>query len=143
MKKIYIAFNLLLYFWFTLDMTGASVSGKVIVESAFLSEDGIFWLLYTFLMFNFIKKKEKSTLHLMLLYCFWAILQSIMTIRFILFPDLAKIEGYNEHFINTYHIIAPRTDMLIPDFYHIVLFTLIFINLGIAIYFNKKENIAK
>jgi len=141
MKKLFIIATALLFIWFTLDMSGLTIGNSTLVEKAWNSADGIFWLIFLIGIILFISKQNIGRIYLSSFYGLWFLMQYILTGHYIIFPNLSKIESYNRYFENTHHIIKPSSTVLVPDTYHIVLFTLIIAACLIALIYNVKLKI--
>lgn len=126
MKKVCIYTVVFLFLWFSLDMTGFSIGNIKLVEAAWNSIDGVWWLIYLSLSILFIVK-EKIGKYLLSIFVFlWAVIQFYSHWYYTLFgASEKKIYSYNQFFIETYQIIPSSKEILIPDLYHIVLHFLI------------------
>jgi len=126
MKRICIISIVILFFWFSMDMTGFSIGGLTLVESAWNSIDGVIWLIFLGLSILFIFKEKIGKYMLTIFVLLWAVIQFVFHWRYTLFgASEQKIISYNRYFKETYHIIPESDKILIPDLYHIVLFLLI------------------
>lgn len=143
MKKIFITITALLFIWFTLDMSGLTIGNSIIVEKAWNSADGIFWLIFLVGIILFVIIEKVGLIYLSSFYGLWFLLQYIFTGHYIIFPDNNRIEGYNRFFENTHHIIKPSSVILVPDTYHIVLFALIISACTISLIYIVKLKIDK
>ena len=134
----------LLFFWFTLDMTGISFGKIILVEPAWNSIDGVWWLIFLALSILFLYK-EKIGKYLLIVFVFlWAMIQFSSHWYYTIFGvSKNKLVSYNKFFEDTYHIIPASKEILIPDFYHIILHILIlatFIHLIIFTIQEKEKN---
>lgn len=67
---------------------------------------------------------------LLWLLVFWAVVQFFCHWYYTIFGvSEEKLKGYNECFQNTVHIVPASEKRLIPDLYHIVLHSLILMNI--------------
>lgn len=142
MKKICNTSLAILFVWFSMDMFGFSIGDKILVEAAWNSIDGVWWLLFlTFWILFVIKDKIGKYLITIFVYL-WSVIQYLSHWHYTLFGASAKkIVSYNQFFKNTYHIIPSSDSMVIPDFYHIVLHILILVTvicLSVFLYNSKK-----
>ncbi len=126
-KKSSVFFTLSLFMWFTLDMTGIKIKNCILVESALLSGDGIWWLIFLTGLILLFYKRKVGVIYLLIYYFLWIVLQYFMTFQFIIFPDKSKIENYNHYFEKTHHFIKPSNEILVLDTYHTILFCLLFL----------------
>jgi hypothetical protein len=115
---------------YTLNITGFSFKKFVLLESCVKDEpiDIAFWLIYaiSLILFIFIPEIGKYTIFNFLFLCICG--QYYFTFRYFFKPDPKKIEGYNNYFKENHHIILPSEKRLIPDTYHIIIFTLLIVN---------------
>lgn len=114
--------NFILFLWFSLDMTGFSLSGKVLVSQSY-KDDYIFFGIFTVCIILFLSY-EKIGKYLLNIWLFmWFITQFYFHWFFTIFgPHKGKIE----YFANTIKIIS-NDNIYIPDLYHILLHILILI----------------
>ncbi len=123
-KKIMIIFNLLLFLWFFLDMTGLSIFGNTLVSRSY-KEDGIFFLIYLVLLLGFLIN-EKIGLYILTLWLFlWFMTQFLSHWYFTIFGPWEKKRQY---FSETIKLFQTK-EVYIPDIYHIVLHVLILLAL--------------
>lgn len=131
MKKHMFLLGLLLI-WFTFDMFGFSIGNFVLVEAAWNSIDGIWWLIFVLLIILYVKKKWLSPLIIFLL--MWLFIQYMSHWHYTIFgASPEKIKSYNQFFEKTYHLIPASQTQVIPDFYHIILHLLILLNFFVLI----------
>lgn len=122
MKKKSIYIISLLFIWFSLDMTGFSIGDFTLVESAWNSIDGIWWLLFLTFSILFIIKEKIGKYLLLIFVSLWALIQFYSHWYYTIFgASKEKIISYNQYFKETYHITPSSNTILIPDFYHIIL----------------------
>ncbi|MFN2363990.1 MAG: hypothetical protein ABR596_06805 [Halarsenatibacteraceae bacterium] len=145
MKKISIYTLLLLFIWFSLDMIGFSMGDFILVEAAWNSIDGVWWIIFLTLSIIFILKEKIGKYLLSVFVLLWAVIQFYSHWYYTLFGASEKtINSYNQYFKETYHIIPSSKEILIPDFYHIVLHILILTTLFSLVLFiinNRKNNV--
>ena len=123
------ALLILLFFWYTLIMTGFKIRSIVICTSAVKEKslpEIILWAVFLALIPSYIFTSFVGNVAAILFLLMWIVAQYFFTLRFILFPNAKRIQAYNRYFANTHHIIKPSPKRLVPDTYHIVLFALIF-----------------
>ena len=146
MKKICIVSIALLFIWFSMDMTGFSVGSVTLVEAAWNSIDGVWWLIFLFLATLFIIKDTIGKYLLTLFIFLWLIIEYFSHWHYTLFgASDKKINAYNQFFSETYHIIPPSNTVVIPDFYHIVLHIFILLTLICLIAFcvHNRKSVSK
>lgn len=120
----------LLFLWFTFDMTGIKIGKITLVETAWNSIDGIWWLIFLVLSILFIYKVEIGKYLLLIFISLWATIQFYSHWYYTIFGvSNEKLSSYNEFFKDTYHLIPASDQILIPDFYHIILHLLILVSL--------------
>lgn len=122
-KKVY-GFNLVLLFWFFLDMTGFSLYGRTLVSQAF-REDGVFFLIFSILLVVFVFKERIGGYLLVGWLAMWFITQFVSHWVFTIF---GSGEDKIQYFSDTVKLI-PSPDIYIPDLYHIVLHILILLSI--------------
>jgi hypothetical protein len=124
-------------------MTGFSVGDIILVEAAWNSIDGVWWLIFLLFSILFIIKDKTGKYMLFLFVFLWSIIQFYSHWYYTLFGATEeKIFSYNNFFKETYHIIPSSKTILIPDFYHIILHILILatlFSLFLYIIDNKKQ----
>lgn len=137
MKKI-IIFVGILFFWFTLDITGFKLRDFNLVVSAIKDEpiDILWWLIFIVVFLWFIFKEKTGKYALSIFISIWAFIQFSMY-----FKNQKQIESYNDFFIkeNTNYIIKPLSNFLIKDTYHIILDLLIATSLILLVIFVIKS----
>lgn len=125
-KKICLYTNVLLIVWFFLDMSGFSIGKFSLVESAWASMDGIWFLLYIGIFFLFYFKDKAGKYLLTVFLLLWLVIQFLSHWYYTIFGATErKIHGYNNSFADTFHLIPASNKMIIPDLYHSVLHLLI------------------
>jgi hypothetical protein len=135
---------LLLLFWFTLDLTGCSIGGVILVVSAFIDEpiDALFWLIYATCIVLFIAKNKVGRFCLAAWTALWGFFQ--IGKYFMSSPD--HIAGYNHFFAEegTYYLLSPSDVYLIKDLYHMVIDILIVLTFVLSLVYLlqslQKEN---
>ena len=75
MKKYCIRIILLLFIWFSFDMTGFSIGDTILVEAAWNSIDGIWWLMFLLISILFILKDRIGKYMLFIFIFLWSIIQ--------------------------------------------------------------------
>jgi len=142
MKKYCISIISLLFIWFSFDMTGFSIGDTILVEAAWNSIDGVWWLIFLLISILFIINDRIGKYILFIFIFLWSIIQFYSHWYYTLFGTTEeKIISYNNYFKETYHIIPASETIIIPDFYHIILHILILtalISLFIYIINNSK-----
>lgn len=142
MKKICIFTMALLFIWFSLDMIGFSIGNITLVEAAWNSVDGVWWLVFLICSILFIIKDKIGKYMLSVFVFLWAVIQFYSHWYYTLFgASEEKIISYNQFFKETYHIIPSSKTTLIPDFYHIILHIFILVTLfSLIIFFINNKN---
>ncbi|QVK16967.1 hypothetical protein KHQ81_08660 [Mycoplasmatota bacterium] len=136
MKKVCIILLSILLIWFSMDMTGFSIGDIIIVEAAWNSIDGVWWIIFLVLCFFFYIKDRLGKYILTVFVFLWTVIQFFSHWYYTLFgASDKKIISYNQFFKDTYHIIAASDTRVIPDFYHIVLHIFILVNLTCLVIF--------
>jgi hypothetical protein len=138
MKKLNKILMILLFIWFTLDITGFKIGSFVLVESpGLMSFDFFWWILLCVCLFLYHKKQA---LYLISFLVMWLFVQFSSHWYYTLFgASEKKLAGYNNYFSNTHHIFGMSETTLIPDTYHIVLHLLI-IGALVTVIMNKMKN---
>ena len=142
MKKISVYTLVILFIWFSLDMTGFSIGDFTLVEPAWNSIDGVWWIVFLILSILFVLKEKIGKYLLSIFLLLWAAIQFYSHWYYTLFgASEEKIDSYNQYFKETYQIIPSTKEILIPDFYHIVLHILILTTLFSLVLFiiNKRR----
>ncbi|MCQ1529547.1 hypothetical protein [Lutispora saccharofermentans] len=123
-KKICFVSNLCLLLWFFLDMVGMSINSHILVTRSY-RDDAIFFVIFLVLFIWFIFK-DKIEKYLLTAWLFmWFLTQFLAHWYFtILGPSQEKMN----YFADTIKLIS-SSHIYIPDLYHIILHTLIFVSL--------------
>lgn len=113
---------IILLLWFTMDMTGFSIGNIILVEPAWNSIDGIWWLIFISLVLMFIWKDKIFKYVLSAFIFIWLFIQYSSHWHYTIFGATPKkIISYNNYFEKTFRTIPSSSTVIIPDFYHIVL----------------------
>lgn len=134
-KKLCIIPLLTLLFWFFLDMTGLTLDGNILVNSAY-KEDGIFFIIYLILLSFYLLKTKIGYILLNVWLFLWLTTQFISHWYYTIIGSTEKIS----YFSDTIKLIN-STEIYIPDLYHIILHILILISLVCLL--TKYKNIKK
>jgi hypothetical protein len=128
-------------------MMGVTIGEITLVEAAWNTIDGVWWLIFLALSILFFYKDKIGRYLLLVFVSLWAIIQFFNHWSYTIFGvSKEKLVSYNEFFKDTYHIIPASNEILIPDFYHIILHILILLVLYYLISYNirrkelEKEN---
>ena len=112
--------------------------GKFILVHSCLKDepiDLVFWVPYTVFVITFIFAPHIGQWLLLAAFLFIHAICFSSTYKYWIWPNQKKIQSYNRHFADTHHIIKPSDTVLIPDTFHIMIFSMFFINLiAIVIY---------
>jgi len=139
-KKLCIIANGILLAWFFFDMFGFAIGNFVLVEAAWNSIDGIWFLIFAGLFVLFCVKDKYGKYPLSVFVIIWAVIQFTSHWYYTVFGvSEEKLVGYNKFFSNTYRIIPVSYSRLIPDFYHIMLHLFILFALSCMIAYCIKE----
>ena len=125
-----VIFLVALFIWFTFILTGLKVGGHILCTSSIKNKEKpeiIMWSILLLLLPIYFFLGAIGKIAMLIYLLLWFVVQWFLTIRFIFLPKINKVKGYNKYFEKTHHIIKPSEKKLIPDTYHIVLFTLIFL----------------
>ena len=141
-KRLCIVTNCLLLVWFFFDMTGLSIGSTVLVESAWDSIDGIWFLIFIGFFAFFMFKEKYGKYPLAGFHLLWFIIQFTSHWYLTIFgASDEKIAGYNRFFADTYRIIPASDSRIVPDFYHIVLHIFILLALVfVSLYCVKRRS---
>lgn len=124
-KKILLAFNFFLLFWFFLDMIGLSLFGNTLVSRSF-KDDGIFFIIYLVLLLVFLINEKIGLYPLSFWLFLWFVTQFLSHWYFTIFGPWEKKRQY---FSDTIKLFQTK-EVYIPDIYHIVLHALILLALA-------------
>lgn len=127
--------ELILFGWFLGCTTTYKFGKYTLVDGmGFYSAEFTMLVIYgTSLLFAFFYPSI-GQLGVLLILLFWIIVQFFCHWYFTIFgASRVKIKGYNDCFRDTIRIFPQSEKKLIPDFYHIVLHTLIVINIVLSI----------
>ena len=124
MKKTTNILVSVLFFWFTLDISGVKIGNFYLVESAIKDEpiDIIWWVIFIICFIIFIAKDNIGKYILLSFVSIWCFIQYSMY-----FTSAKKIESYNSFFKETHHVISSSNKFLIKDTYHIFLDLFLFV----------------
>ena len=124
MKKTTNIWVSVLFFWFTLDISGVKIGNFYLVESAIKDEpiDIIWWVIFIICFIIFIAKDNIGKYILLSFVSIWCFIQYSMY-----FTSEKRIDRYNSFFKETHHIISSSNKFLIKDTYHIFLDLFLFV----------------
>lgn len=125
------------FLFYSLNVTGFRVGNFILVTSCLKDEpvDLVFWVPYAAAVVTFVFVPHIGQWILLGIFLFFHIICFSSTYRYWLWPNEKKIASYNHYFSHTHHIIKPRNDVLIPDTFHITIFSMFLVNLiAILIY---------
>lgn len=130
MKKRVDVYLVLLFIWFTLDLTGLSVNKFILVRgTGFFGVNGIWWAVYSILLLIYFFSQEGSEKLLLIFLSFWAIVEYFKEWHIIF-----KKEFFTEE--------IQRMNFYLPNMYHLILQGFIIISLSFLIkyiFFEKKK----
>jgi len=125
------------FLFYSLNVTGFRIKKFVFVTSCLKDEpvDLVFWVPYCAFVITFIFAPHIGQWLLLGAFLFFHLVCFFSTYRYWVKPDEKKIASYNQYFSHTHHIVKPRSNVLIPDTFHICIFSMFFVNLvAIVIY---------
>ena len=124
-------FFLVLFVFYSLNITGFRLGNFVLAESCIRDEpqDIPFWVVYAAAVIIFFVVPDIGKWMLLGYFVLGVVIMFFTTVRYMIWPQTRKINGYNEYFARTHHIIKPSETRLIPDTFHIILLVLLPINL--------------
>jgi len=120
------------FLFYSLNVTGFNVRGFVLVGNSCIKDepiDLVFWVPYLGAVVTFIFAPHIGQWILLGLFIFISVVFFFSTYRYWIWPNKDKIARYNKHFSHTHRIIKPKENVLVPDTFHIAIFSLFFINL--------------
>lgn len=127
-KKKVLTANLVLLFWFFLDMIGITIKTNILVTQSY-KDDGIFFII-SFVSIILFWKLEKIGKYLLTIWLsIWLITQFYFHWFFTIFGPW---EGKKAYFADTIKLIYSDT-VYIPDLYHIILHLLILVALTFTV----------
>lgn len=141
MRKIHcMVIQLILLFWFFLDMMGLSFGDNCLVTRSY-KDDGIFFLVYLTVVLLFIFKEKIGKWMMMIWLFMWLAIQFMCHEWYTIFNKgfMGTVEGKIKYFSGTLHWLKTK-DRYIPDVYHTILHILILCALiSTVVYFVKTE----
>lgn len=130
MKKRVDVYLVLLFVWFTLDLTGLSVSNFTKVKgTGFLGVNGIWWAVYSILMLIYFFGDKSAEKLLLVFLSFWLVAEYFKEWHFIFKQEFFTKEIQNEM-------------IYLPDMYYLILEGFIIVSLSFLIkyiFFEKKK----
>lgn len=138
MKKTTNILVSVLFFWFTLDLSGMKIGNLNLVDGSCINDepiDVVWWVIFLICFIIFILKDKVGKYILLSFVSIWCFLIQYP----IYFRSAKRIEDYNNYFKKTHHIIPPSNNFLIKDTYHIFLDLFLFIVLISLIVFIIKS----
>ena len=118
-------FIILFFIFYSLNVTGFKIGSFYLCDSCLKDEpiDMGFWILYLGGVITFILVPTVGQWILLGVFVLFHVVQWIFTYRFWFKKDPNKIKSYNDYFAKYHHMIKARADVLVPDTFHICLFT--------------------
>ena len=122
---------ILSFLFYSLNVTGFRVKNFVLVTSCLKDEliDMMFWVPYCAAVVTFSFAPNIGQWILLSILVFFQVVCFFSTYKYWIWPNEKKITNYHQHFSHTHHIIKPREEILTPDTFHIIIFSLLFVNL--------------
>ena len=123
------------YLFYSLNITGFKIKSFTLTTSCLKDEpiDLVFWIPYTASIIIFYFVPNIGQWLLLGIFIFFHLVCFFSTYKYWIWSSEKKIASYNEYFSHTHHIIKSSENFLIPDTFHIITFSLMFINLFIMI----------
>ena len=119
------------FLFYSLNITGFKVKNFVLATSCLKDEpiDIVFWVPYGASVVTFIFAPHIGQWLLLGIFLFFHIVCFFSTYKYWIWPREKKTASYNRYFSHTHHIIKPRENILVPDTFHIAIFSMFFVNL--------------
>lgn len=138
MKKRVDVYLILLFIWFTLDLTGLAVKNFSLVRgTGFFSTNGIWWTSFSIILVLYFIFERKGQYIMCAFLSFWIIVQYFNHWHLIIFGDKNIIEKSSD----TIQLIPIAETIILPDLYHLILHTLLIITTSLLfIYMLKWKN---
>lgn len=125
MKKRVDVYLVLLFIWFTLDLTGLAVENFSLVRgTGFFSVNGIWWASFAIILISYFIFDRKGQYMMCAFLTFLVIVQYFKYWHFTIFGDGILLKKTIE---NTVQLVPAEGNMILPDLYHIILHTLLII----------------
>ena len=134
----------ILFFWFTLDITGFSIGNFTLVVSCFVDNnfmDFIWWCVFIVGISLYIFKDKIGRYFMLVFLVIWAFIQGS-----IYFRTIERIESYNNYFDSwgTHRLFPTSDTFIIKDTYHIFIDVLILASLvSLIVFIIKGVRISK
>jgi len=97
--------------------------------------DLVFWIPYAASVITFIIIPHVGQWFLLGVFLLFHVVCFFSTYKYWIWSNEEKTVSYHRHFSHTHHIIKVREKILVPDTFHIIVFSLLFINLIATILF--------
>ena len=138
MNKTCIAFQIILFVWFFLEMIGVYFGDKCLVTQSY-KEDGLFFLIYLTAIILFIIKDKIGKWIVAVWTSIWFVIQFLCHEWYTIFNDgiMGSLEGKIKYFSETVQWIKIE-GKYIPDIYHTVLHILLLLVIITTFMFIKK-----
>jgi len=120
LNKANIALLLLLFAWFTVFVTGLSISNVIFTERDYDFITFIWWLLFLGCVILYFIKQGIGQYVCIVFQFIWIVMQGL---NFFASPE--GIARYNEIFEKTHSLIPASDTFLVPDTAHLILFVLL------------------
>ena len=125
------------FLFYSLNVTGFRIKDFILVESCLKNEpiDMVFWVPYLASVVIFWFWPGTGQWFLLGFMSLGTLVLFMSTVKHMISTSEKKIQGYNEFFSKTHHIIKPSDTKLIPDTFHLMLLFLVPANLiAIVVY---------
>lgn len=129
-----LSFELALLVWFFGCIVTYKIGNRVLVDGMGLrSAEFVMLLLYGASIASYLLFPSVGRFVVLGVLAFWFLVQFFCHWYYTLFgASPKKINGYNACFKNTIHLFPQKEDRIVPDFYHIVLHSLILTNIVLS-----------
>lgn len=141
MKKRVDVYLVLLFIWFTLDITGLTVKEFNLVRgTGFFSVNGIWWGTFFILMLIYFLFDRRGHYLMIAFLSFWTIVQYFNHWHFKIFGEQVPQEKIKD---NTIQLIPISEKIVLPDIYHLILHGLMLITLVLLLIYMYKSSTNK
>jgi len=139
MKKRVDVYLILLFIWFTLDLTGLTVTNFNLVRgTGFFGVNGIWWGSFLIILLLYFLFDRRGQYIMIAFLSFWSIVQYFNHWHFSIFGDKNLLEKKVE---TTIQLIPQTQNIILPDLYGLILDSLIIISLVLlSMYMLKNRN---
>lgn len=137
MKKRVDVYLILLFIWFTLDLTGLTVTNFNLVRgTGFFGVNGIWWGSFLLILLLYFLLDRRGHYIMVAFLSFWAIVQYFKHWHFSIFGDKTLMEQKVE---TTIQLIPQTQSIILPDLYGLILDSFIVISLVLLVLYMGKN----